>query len=152
LYKIRRSPDFEGLTEEEAMQDLKARAAKYEERYETIDDDSLLYVKLFNFSSEISANNIYGRVAKVVVPALMAWHVAERPILLCRAGNTFANDLNIANYLWQSNGYLHNILTTNIHSLVKTSDYSNLHTEQVLASSRLWWSGGVPINAHSQVK
>ncbi len=95
LYKIRNSPDFEGLTEEEAMQDLKARAAKYEERYETIDDDSLSYVKLFNFSSKILANNIYGRAAKIVVPALMAWHVAERPIYLCRAGKTFADDLDL---------------------------------------------------------
>jgi hypothetical protein len=95
LYKIKHSPDFAGLSEEEAMQDLKMRAAKYEERYETIDDDSLSYVKLFNFSSKILANNIYGRAAKVVVPALMAWHVAERPIFLCRAGKTFADEFDL---------------------------------------------------------
>jgi len=83
LYKIRNSPDFEGLSEEQAMEDLKMRAAKYEERYETIDDDSLSYVKIFNFLSKILANNIFGRAAKVIVLALMAWHVGERPIFLC---------------------------------------------------------------------
>jgi hypothetical protein len=49
LYKIRNSPDFEGLSEEQAMADLRMRAAKYEEGYETIDDDSLLYVNYLIF-------------------------------------------------------------------------------------------------------
>ena len=49
LYKIRNSPDFEGLSEEQAMADLRMRAAKYEEGYKTIDDDSLLYVKYLIF-------------------------------------------------------------------------------------------------------
>ena len=112
LYKIRNSPDFEGLSEEQAMEDLKMRAAKYEERYETIDDDSLSYVKIFNFSSKILANNIFGRAAKVIVPALMAWHVGERPIFLCRAGKTFADDfdmdVSLHNVRWNkgSNGSL----------------------------------------------
>ena len=95
LYKIRNSPDFEGLSEEQAMADLRMRAAKYEEGYEIIDDDSLLYVKYLIFSPKILANNVYGRSAKIIIPALMAWHVGERPIFLCLAGKPFADDFDM---------------------------------------------------------
>jgi chaperonin cofactor prefoldin len=39
-YKTSVSPDFDGMTKEEAIQDLRTRVRKYEEQYETIDDDS----------------------------------------------------------------------------------------------------------------
>lgn len=142
LYKIRHSPDFEGLTEEEAMQDLKARAAKYEERYETIDDDSLSYVKLFNFSSKILANNIYGRAAKVVVPALMAWHVAERPIFLCRAGKTFADDLDLDVSL----GSVH--LQGNQGPLDSSSHRGGIFNSSSRTLARL---GSLDVSSHSQL-
>ena len=35
-------------------------------------------------------NHIYGRLAKVVLPAIMAWNTGSRPIYLCRAGETKA--------------------------------------------------------------
>lgn len=33
-------------------------------------------------------NHIYGRMAKELIPALMAWHIGTRPVFLCRPGQT----------------------------------------------------------------
>ena len=35
-------------------------------------------------------NHIYGRLAKDLVPALMAWHIGSRPVYLLRAGRTLS--------------------------------------------------------------
>lgn len=86
--KITSSPDFENMSNEEALADLQARIAKYEARYETVDDDTQSYIKVFNLSSKLMVNHVYGRIAKVIVPALMAWNVGSRPIFLCRSGET----------------------------------------------------------------
>ena len=86
--KIQSCPDFEGMSKEEALADLQARIAKYEARYEPVDDDSQSYIKVFNLSSKLLVNHAYGRLAKVVVPALMAWNTGTRPIFLCRSGET----------------------------------------------------------------
>ncbi len=86
--KVRNSPDFEGMDEEAAMADLKARVANYEAVYETVDDDNCSYIKVFNLSAKIMANQIFGRMSKVIIPCLMAWNIGTRPIWLCRAGET----------------------------------------------------------------
>lgn len=85
-YKISSSPDFEHMKQEEAYADLITRVKKYEEQYETIQDDSLSYIKIFNLSTKLMCNHIYGRMAKELVPALMAWHIGTRPVFLCRPG------------------------------------------------------------------
>lgn len=87
-FKISSCPDFVGVEKEEALADLQERVNKYEARYETIDDDALSYIQIFNLSSKILVNHVYGRLAKVLVPALMGWHTGSRPIFLCRAGET----------------------------------------------------------------
>jgi 6-phosphofructo-2-kinase len=87
-YKVSNSPDFAGMSKEEALQDLRTRVRKYEEQYETIADDSLSYMKIFNLSTKLMVNHIYGRMAKELVPALMSWHIGTRPIFLCRPGQT----------------------------------------------------------------
>ena len=87
-FKVRNSPDFAGMTEEEAINDLRLRVQKYEEAYETIEDDTLSYIKIYNLSSKLLVNLIYGRCAKVMVPCLMSWNIGSRPIYLCRAGET----------------------------------------------------------------
>ena len=89
-YKIASCPDFGGMSQEEALQDLETRIQKYESRYETIADNHLSYIKVFNLSSRLQVNHIYGRLAKVVLPAIMAWNTGSRPIFLCRAGETKA--------------------------------------------------------------
>lgn len=87
-YKVANSPDFKGMGVEEAMEDLRKRVKKYEDQYETITDDSQSYIKMFNLSTKLFVNHIYGRMAKTIVPALMAWNTGSRPIFLCRPGET----------------------------------------------------------------
>lgn len=89
-YKISNSPDFDGMSKEEALEDLRNRVQKYEEQYETIQDDYLSYIKVFNLSTKLLVNHIYGRMAKELVPALMAWHIGTRPVFLCRPGQTIS--------------------------------------------------------------
>ena len=88
MTKVTNSPDYAGMDTETAMADIIKRAALYEEAYETIDDDSLSYIKLYNLSSKMLVNHIYGRIAKSIVPALMAWNIGTRPVFICRAGET----------------------------------------------------------------
>lgn len=87
-YKVTNSPDFSGLSLQDGIADLRDRVKKYEETYQTITDDSCSYIKIFNLSSKLMANQIYGRMSKLVVPALMAWNIGTRPIFICRAGET----------------------------------------------------------------
>jgi hypothetical protein len=89
-YKVGSSPDFNGMPQEEAMADLRRRVAKYEAQYETIDDDRCSYIKIYNLSTKLLVNHIYGRMAKDLVPALMAWHIGTRPVFLCRPGQTIS--------------------------------------------------------------
>jgi broad specificity phosphatase PhoE len=96
-HKISSCPDFDGVDRKEAMADLQQRVEKYESRYEPIDDDALSYIQIFNLSSKILVNHVYGRLAKVIVPAFMGWHTGSRPIYLCRAGETEAMQRYIMN-------------------------------------------------------
>lgn len=90
-FKVSNSPDYKSMDEDEAIKDLKKRVKKYEEQYETITDDSLSYIKIFNLSTKLLVNHIYGRMSKVIVPALMAWNIGTRPIFLCRPGQTLSD-------------------------------------------------------------
>ena len=87
-FKVKNRPDFKGMTEQEAIDDLRTRVQKYEEQYETIDDDTTSYIKVFNLSSKLLVNHIYGQMAKVIVPSLMSWNIGSRAIYLCRSGHT----------------------------------------------------------------
>lgn len=87
-YKVMNSPDYKDMDVEEATRDLRNRTEKYEAQYETITDDSCSYIKVYNLSSKVLANHIYGQISKVIVPNLMAWNIGTRPIFLCRPGQT----------------------------------------------------------------
>lgn len=92
-YKVSSSPDYAGMNKDEALNDLRSRVEKYEAQYETITDDSMSYIKVFNLSTKILVNHIYGRMAKDLIPALMAWHIGTRPVFLCRPGQTISGIL-----------------------------------------------------------
>ncbi len=70
LSKISNSPDFEGMSEEEALADFKARIEKYESSYETLDCADESYIQLFDLSSTVLARHVYGRVAKSLLVRL----------------------------------------------------------------------------------
>ena len=80
--KGRGSPDFAGLSEDEALEDLRARVRNYEAVYETVREDEGAFIKLYNFSSKVECASIYGRMSKTVLPFLLAIHVDDRPIYL----------------------------------------------------------------------
>ncbi|CAE7611743.1 unnamed protein product [Symbiodinium natans] len=86
LTKVKYSPDFKDMSADQAMADLTARIQTYSEIYETIQDSEGAFIKLFNLSSKVMANHCYGRVAKSILPYLMAIHIGSRPIWLARAG------------------------------------------------------------------
>ncbi|KAL7547373.1 hypothetical protein ACHAWF_010680 [Thalassiosira exigua] len=84
LTKVSKSPDYADMSVEDALADIMNRSKKYEEAYETIEVDGISYIKIFNLSSKIMLNHIYGLFAKSIVPALMSWNIGTRPIYLCR--------------------------------------------------------------------
>eukprot|EP00668_Euglena_longa_P005505 GGOE01006494.1.p1 GENE.GGOE01006494.1~~GGOE01006494.1.p1 ORF type:complete len:530 (-),score=175.52 GGOE01006494.1:1199-2788(-) len=86
LSKVRNSPDFAGMDLETAMVDLQGRIENYEKVYETISDDSMTYIKLYNLQSKVMCNRAYGRLTKSLLPFLTSIHIAPRPIWLCRSG------------------------------------------------------------------
>ena len=90
-FKVLNSPDFTGMTEEEGMADIRQRAKKYEDQYETIDDDTQSYIKVWNLSSKVLVNHCYGRMSKIIVPAIMAWNIGSRPVFMCRPGKTHSS-------------------------------------------------------------
>lgn len=88
LQKIRNSPDYRNMPEEEAVKDLRARISNYEAVYETVEDDEQLsYIKLINLQSKVICNRIYGKIAQKIVGFLMAIHTGDRPIWLTRSGH-----------------------------------------------------------------
>jgi len=82
--KVRHSPDFSGMDEEEAIRDLEARVKMYEDRYEEVADDTMSYIKLYNMSSKVLVNRIYGSITKSLLPYAMGIHIGTRPIWLVR--------------------------------------------------------------------
>lgn len=81
--KVAASPDFRGLDPETALEDLRQRIANYERVYKTVEDDEgHPYIKVYNFSSKVTANLCFGRLSKTIVPYLMAVHTDDRPVYL----------------------------------------------------------------------
>ena len=82
LAKVRASPDFKGLSEDSALDDLRKRIENYERAYDTIADDEGAYIKLYNLSSKVCANQVFGRMSTRVLPYLTALHIRPRPVYL----------------------------------------------------------------------
>lgn len=115
-FKVSNSPDYKDMDEEEAIKDLKVRVKKYEEQYETITDDSLSYIKIFNLSTKLLVNHIYGRMSKVIVPALMAWNIGTRPVFLCRPGQTLSDIASDQDDYWTGIGTSRSFLDLSKHT------------------------------------
>ena len=71
---------------ETALEDLRRRVANYEAVYETVEDDEGASIKLYNFSSKVTANSIYGRMSKTLLPFLLAIHVDDGAARGCFTG------------------------------------------------------------------
>lgn len=64
------------------MADLSERISHYEKVYQTVREDEGPYIKMYDLRAKASACNIYGRMAKSVLPFLLAMHAIPRPIFL----------------------------------------------------------------------
>jgi predicted kinase len=52
--KIRHSPDFNGISEDEALVDIRARISEYECVYEPVsDEENVAYIKVIDFASKV---------------------------------------------------------------------------------------------------
>ena len=81
-WKVRHSEDFKGLGENEALADLQERISHYEKQYQTVREVEGPYIKMFDLRAKVHACNIYGRMAKTVLPYLLAIHGIARPIFM----------------------------------------------------------------------
>ena len=82
LWKVRHSADFKGLGELEALKDLEERIGHYEKQYQTVREAEGPYIKMFDLRAKVHACNVYGRMAKSVLPYLLAIHGIARPIFM----------------------------------------------------------------------
>jgi broad specificity phosphatase PhoE len=81
-WKVRHSEDFKGLGENEALADLQERISHYEKQYQTVREVEGPYIKMFDLRAKVHACNIFGRMAKTVLPYLLAIHGIARPIFM----------------------------------------------------------------------
>uniref|UniRef100_A0A7S2KFQ1 6-phosphofructo-2-kinase domain-containing protein n=1 Tax=Bigelowiella natans TaxID=227086 RepID=A0A7S2KFQ1_BIGNA len=86
LTKVRNSPDFKGMDEKDALEDLKNRIARYQLVYRTVgDDEGSCYIKIQDLADKVTVKGIYGSIALRIVNLLMCCHNGNRPIILLRA-------------------------------------------------------------------
>jgi len=85
------SPDYANYNPNDAVQDFRERIKHYERAYETITDDALQYIKLFDVGKKIIANRITGYLPGRLVFFLMNIHITPRPIWLTRHGESEFN-------------------------------------------------------------
>lgn len=86
------SPDYANLDPQKAVEDFRERIKHYEKAYETITDDSLQYIKMFDVGKKIIANRITGYLPGRIVFFLMNLHITPRPIWLTRHGESEFNE------------------------------------------------------------
>jgi len=82
LNKVRTSPDFAGMSEEEALASLKCRMSNYESVYEPLQQSEGSFIKVMNMCSYVVANRVFGRLTRTVLPFVCSIHTSQRPIFL----------------------------------------------------------------------
>ncbi|KAI9281839.1 6-phosphofructo-2-kinase-domain-containing protein [Sporodiniella umbellata] len=85
------SPDYTDTDPDEAAIDFMARIEHYKERYETIVEPDLTYIKLINVGSQNVINMIQGYLESRIVYYLMNLHIAPRKIYFSRHGESQYN-------------------------------------------------------------
>ena len=99
LNKVRGSIDYLGMPLESALFDFRNRIANYAAVYEPIDgvlDADLSFITLANMANRCVLNKVFGTITTVVVPFLIALHVALRPIWFFIVDDKTAESKNFA--------------------------------------------------------
>ena len=81
-WKVKNSADFRGMAEDGAMKDLTERITHYEKVYQTVREEEGPYIKMFDLRAKVHACNVYGRMAKSVVPYMLAIHPIRKAVYM----------------------------------------------------------------------
>jgi broad specificity phosphatase PhoE/predicted kinase len=85
------APDYQGVDEEQAVTDFRARIAHYEAAYEPIDSDMASFVKLIDVGKRVEIQNVQGYIQGRITQFVMNLHITPRTIWLTRHGESTAN-------------------------------------------------------------
>ncbi|HEY5242799.1 MAG TPA: 6-phosphofructo-2-kinase/fructose-2,6-bisphosphatase [Polyangiaceae bacterium] len=88
-----RSPDYEGVPEEEAVRDFRMRIAHYESAYEEVAEDEGRFVKIIDVGRTMVLHKIEGYLLARVVHFLLNLHVQPRSVWFTRHGESEFNVL-----------------------------------------------------------
>lgn len=88
-----RSPDYEGVPEEEAVRDFRMRIAHYENGYEEVGEDEGSFIKTIDVGRTLVLHRIEGYLLARVVHYLLNLHVQPRSVRLTRHGESEFNVL-----------------------------------------------------------
>jgi broad specificity phosphatase PhoE len=88
-----RSPDYEGVPEEEAVRDFRMRIRHYENGYEEVGEDEGKFVKIIDVGRKMVLHRIEGYLLARVVHFLLNLHVKPRSVWLTRHGESEFNVL-----------------------------------------------------------
>ncbi|HZU83223.1 MAG TPA: 6-phosphofructo-2-kinase/fructose-2,6-bisphosphatase [Polyangiaceae bacterium] len=88
-----RSPDYEGVLEEEAVRDFRMRILHYASRYEEVGEDEGRFVKIIDVGRKVVLHRAHGYLLARVVHFLLNLHVQPRSVWLTRHGESEFNVL-----------------------------------------------------------
>ncbi|MGH7271536.1 MAG: bifunctional nucleoside/nucleotide kinase/histidine phosphatase family protein [Polyangiaceae bacterium] len=88
-----RSPDYEGVPEEEAVRDFRQRIAHYDSEYQAVEENEGAFIKIIDVGRKIELHRIHGYLLARVVHFLINLHVQPRRIWLTRHGESEFNVL-----------------------------------------------------------
>ena len=88
-----RSPDYEGVPEEEAVRDFRMRIAHYEGGYQEVGEDEGQFVKIIDVGRKLVLHRIEGYLLARVVHFLLNLHVQPRSVWFTRHGESEFNVL-----------------------------------------------------------
>jgi broad specificity phosphatase PhoE/predicted kinase len=88
-----RSPDYEGVPEEEAVRDFRLRIAHYESAYQEVGEDEGPFVNVIDVGRKMVLHQIHGYLLARVVHFLLNLHVQPRSVWFTRHGESSFNVL-----------------------------------------------------------
>lgn len=87
-----RMPDYEGMSEEDAVADFLARREQYKRNYASVEDQSQRWIKVIDSGRQVVANRIEGFLPGRVLNYLMCLHTTPHSIYLSRHGQSEYNE------------------------------------------------------------
>jgi len=85
------APDYQGVDEDQAVADFRARIAHYEQAYEPIASEESSFVKLIDVGKRVEIHDVRGYIQGRITQFVMNLHITPRTIWLTRHGESTAN-------------------------------------------------------------